>query len=456
MLERIYTPAATGLLALLVLAVLAAPVPHLHDFGEWAYQGQILVNKLMDPESVSAFVLAPYPVPNSTAVVLLALLGTIAPPVWTAKLFLALLLTAWYLVLHAFVKRHVAAENRGATFIVLVAAVALASYFWWGFVAYQLALLFFFVFLLRWPDRISPWFTAAFGILIFFTHAMVFLAWGALIGIAILLRRLDYRHLLALVPSAFLSVWFLLGRQLTDFTPPTADASMSGLGELLLYKAGSPVMFGPFRNYILPTGVSLLEDLAPVYWSGAVLNMVFVVLIGLFLLVSLFGKGRIVGSIRKSDPALRWTGILFTLTYLITPFNFFGMINPGGRLLLPLFAMVLALAGPVPFRFIRWAAAPALIGAMLSVGAYALLVNEAVPLDQPPPSVESSPPPRDSVLAYHAYMYRHTRYKLFNYRIFAFSNRYERMEEGVYPSLGFRTGPIIGLRPTASSRAKRH
>ena len=80
-INRIGHGCAVGLIASLALVIAAAPAPYFHDFGEWLYQSGILALKITDSAAVAGFTVAPYPVPNSLAPALLALLCLVFEPV---------------------------------------------------------------------------------------------------------------------------------------------------------------------------------------------------------------------------------------------------------------------------------------------------------------------------------------------------------------------------------------
>lgn len=447
---------AIGLILSLALLILGAPAPYFHDFGEWLYQGAILALKVTNPTAVASFVVAPYPVPNSLAPALLALLCLILEPIAAGKIFLILLLGGWLWSLWLFTQRFVSEDSRGATLLLLVAVVALASFFWYGFASYQLGLLLFFVFLTGFDERRSPLWIASFGVALFFAHAMILLAWGLLMGWLVLFETPPSRRriLLALAPTGLLGLWFVLGRRLTGFEAPVADAGMEGIAELILYKIGSPLQLGGFRNLLQPDGTSLLENLPWVYWLGAASNTLVVLTLGIFILLVLFkpawcgsGPSPLAAPFIRS---LRGFGLIAIGFYLVAPYNFFGLIHPGGRLLLPLLAAALVLADQSAFRWVRWAALPALLGAALSVSFYGILMYQMVAGNQPISGVEPAPaaaPPRYSVFAFNDWIYRNSRYKYFNYRVFVLAERFAQLRASQYPGLAFRTGPITDYRP---------
>ena len=139
--------------------------------------------------------------------------------------------------------------------------------------------------------------------------------------------------------------------------------------------------------------------------------------------------------------------------YCVAPFNFFGLIDPGGRLLLPLFILALLVADETSFKWLWRAAFPAVVGVSISILSYAALVFQAAndkdfAYQGPPPSAES--PPNHSVVAFNEWAYRNTRYRYFNFRVFAFSDRFRQLQSVSLSGLGFRTGPITGYNPVSN------
>lgn len=459
-LDRLLGWLGNLLLPAMAILLLLAPSPYLQDFAEWLYQGFILAMKLVEPERVSRFILAPYPVPNSLAPLALALLCLLFEPITAGRLFLALLLLGWWLVLRAFVRRHLPRDQSRSLFALLVAVAALASFFWYGFIGYQLGLLLWFAFLAWMRQERSALWLGLFGLAIFFAHAMVFLAWGLLMGLwALHSREARERVTAALLPSVALSLAYLIGQRLAGVEAQFVDARIENLTEAILFKLASPLVLGGFRNLILPDGTSLLEGQPWLYWTGAASNALTLVILATLTLVVFLGPPQTRGSSgsQKSPwpvPVLRYSGLVLILVYLLAPYNLGGLIHPGGRLLLPLLAITLMLASPRLLAWTRWAALAAILGASISLCSYGLLIQRigTGPIEgEPRPSDH---PPRHSVLAFNQWMFGHTAYKYFNYRIFTFADRFRQLREGRLEGLAFHTGPIIGYVADPAAKAR--
>ena len=466
------------------LLIAVAPAPYLHDFAEWLYQGEILALKITDPQSVAGYTLAPYPVPNSLAPALLAVLCLFFEPILAGKIFLIALLLGWLWTIRIFVKRHVPVYAQGAVMLLLVSVVVFASFFWYGFVSYQLGLLLLILFFSSYSEKWSLSLMIFIGILLFFSHAMIFLVWCLFLGLVFFSDKgqLHKNALLTIFFIAPLPIWFILGRQLTGFVAPVADARLAGIMEFLMIKFASPAQHGGFRNMIQPDGSSLLEFYPWVYGLGAFSTLLVVIMLAIFVLMAIFKTYLIKNMSDESRPGSnlmtfkgdgispngdfenhkpgksfvvisRKLGIVLMVLYCVAPFNFFGLIDPGGRLLLPLLILALLVADEASFEWLRRAAIPAAVGVSISVLSYAALVFQAAndkdfAYQGPPPSAES--PPNHSVVAFNEWAYRNTRYQYFNFRVFAFADRFRQLQLVSLSGLGFRTGPITSYNPVSN------
>jgi hypothetical protein len=439
------------LIAVTVLAIIIGRAPYLHDFAEWLYQGQIVKNLFTGGHAVANFTVATYPVPNSLATLLLAGLSILFPPLWAGKIFLISIQLAWYPVLHLFTGRFTNSSWRGAATLGLYALTALSTFFWYGFISYQLGLLFLTLFFAIYRDDTSGYVIAAFGLAIFLAHAIVLLVFLLFLGARLLLSW-NKNILLGLVPTGVLSLCFLVGRHLAAVDPQRIDATWSGWEEALIYKAGYPAMLGPFKNFIFPEGISLLENQPWIYWAGLAANFTISAALGVLVLITLYSF--VTKDLRASRgvPVLRIAYavslVMMLIFYLFAPYHFFGLINSGGRLLLPILLMSLMLGGGMTFPLIRVLVWPVILFSLVSSGSYLYLMAqtqrpEFAPVIPPIVQPESS----DSVFDYNEQLYGSTRYRYFNYRIFVFAHRFDQIESGQYGELAFRTGMLIKSRP---------
>jgi hypothetical protein len=448
---RLYDLLLIIIICLSVLAIIFGRAPYLHDFAEWLYQGQIVKNAVIDPVSVSQFTLAMYPVPNSLVTVLLAGLSLLFPPLWAGKVFLILMILGWAGVIRLFARRFVDVQWRGATTLVLFTSTALATFFWYGFTSYQLALLLLTWFFARYREDTNAFVIAAFAMGIFFAHAMIFLVFGLFLGVRLLLKW-NHGVVLGLLPATACSLWFLMGRYIAKVEPQTIDANWSGLREALIYKAGYPAMLGPFKNFLLPDGSSLLENQAWIYWPGFIVNFVVVAVLGILVLAVLWNYLKKETSDHAETSLLRsaWaiSMLLLIVFYLFAPYHFFGLVNAGGRVLIPLVLMAFMLGEGRTRPFVRAVVWPVAVFALITTGSYFYLMLQTRASDFSPhmtSAVKISA--SDSVLDFNEQLYAATRYKYFNYRVFAFARRFDQIESGHYHGLTFRHAMLIKFEP---------
>ncbi len=440
-----------GLLVLTMLAIIIGHAPYLHDFAEWLYQGQILKQSIVDPVTVSGFTLADYPVPNSLVTMILAVLSLFFAPFWAGKVFLITTLLAWYAVIRLFCNRFIDPQWRGMVCLFLFACNALAPFFWYGFVSYQTALLLVTWFFAIHRPETKASVIAFFGLAIFFAHAIVFLVFGLVLGVSLLIRW-NWSVVKGLLPATACSLWFLAGRHFTRVVPQRIDADWNGLREALIYKAGYPAMLGPFKNFIWPDGSSLLENLGWIYWPGFLANFVVAAMLGILMLQVLWGyyRGNLSDHQEPSQLRMAWaiSMILIMAFYLFSPYHFFGLVNAGGRVLLPLILIAFMLGGRLAIPFVRFAIWPVILFSFITSGSYFyLMLQSRAPTFSPIATSGVSIHPTNSVLDFNDQLYASTRYKYFNYRVFSFARRFDQIESGNYQGLTLRNGMVIKYAP---------
>jgi hypothetical protein len=439
------------LMVLTMLAIIIGRAPYLHDFAEWVYQGQIVKKTVLDAASVSQFTMANYPVPNSLVTMLLAGLSFVFTPLWAGRVFLILMLLGWFGVIRLFSGRFIDPQWRGAASLVLFVSTALATFFWYGFASYQLALMlltwFFAVYRTETPAPV----VAAFGLAIFLAHAIVFLVFGLFLGVTLLLKW-NKSVVVGLVPATVCSLWFLIGRHFAQVEPQKIGAVWSGLREAVIYKAGYPAMLGPFKNFLLPDGRSLLENFGWVYWPGLLVNFAVAAVLGILIIAVgwKYLRGRTVD--HQHDPLLRkaWaiSMALIMLFYLFAPYHFFGLVNAGGRLLLPLLLMAFMLGGRLALPFVRIVLWPVILFSFITSGSYFyLMLQTRQPGFSPQATATAKTLPANSVLEFNDQLYASTRYKYFNYRVFSMARRFDQVESEQFQGLTFRHGMLIKFQP---------
>jgi len=450
-----------GLIAVFVffLGLFAGSTPYLHDFGEWMFQGKVLALKLLSPDDVTAFQLAAYPVPNSLAIFILSVLNMLFSPMIAGKLFLGCLIAAWCIAAHLFCKRFFPKEpDRAAAWLLIVCLAGFSSFFWYGYVGYQLGALVLLMFLALYRASMSLTSIVLFSVLAFFSHAMIFLQFGLIVFLAVIVARYPLRHALALIPATVLSLLFLTGRYLAESSVPKGGAAWNGWLEIVVYKAGTVTMLGPFKNFILPDGRALLESYPALYWSGVLANVIVTGLVAYLILLVLIKQFKpALRGYRNKDAGLKIAlyafSVITVVLYLLAPHHFFGMENPGIRLVIPLLFTVLSLLSTSSVRL------PYLLVYMAGVVTVSTVIAYAVTLklgDNPAQTFQRNEAPpahvRKSVLAFNEWLYRNTRYSYYNYRIFAFEKRLDQLRHENYTDLVFRTGPLVQYQPATTDQ----
>lgn len=423
--------------------------PHLHDYAEWVYQGRVLLYKVIDPQQVSGFTLAHYPVPNTLVPALLALLQAALPPVFAAKIFLAILALGWWWTASAFAHRYYQDEESRAIVSILLLTLGLwASFFWYGIVAYQWALLLLLGFLALDRPRLHSGWVLMFSLGIFFSHAMVLLVFCGLVVVGVFTGHARRSHLLALLPVFLLSVWFMAGRHLGHFQAPEGDAVWASLWEAMAHKLGGLLVYGPFKTFALPDGATPLEQAPWLYALGAVTNLVVVGGLGALTLRATYR--RLIQHGDPPDPQQHsyWLAAgLLVLGYVLAPYHFFGLIHPGGRLVLPLLMLMLALWPSVKITPLRTLAGAAVLGTSLTLVGYGLALHPEPGAIHKTPEPDATLPQSasSSIFAFNDWQMRNSRYRYFIYRIYQFPRRFDQLADNRLAGSSFVTGPILAF-----------
>ena len=319
--------------------------------------------------------------------------------------------------------------------VFIVCLGGFSSFFWYGYSAYQLGCAIFLLFLARYKAETSALEVASFGVALFFSHAMTFLSFGLLVSVIVIFCRFPLKHLIAVIPAGLLSLAFVIGRHYQQFDAPLSGAKWSGLLEMVVYKAGTATMLGPFKNFLLPDGSSLLENQPILYWLGVSCNVAVVFLVGCALLYTFYASfGALRNAVLARYLDLRAGFLLYsmllTVIWVIAPHDFFGMENPGVRIALPLLFTALPSFNFLREFMMRWLAFAIAVGSLTTSMGYFMTVHQAQ-LGGMQHQVNSQPPPevRKSVLAYNNWLYRNTRYKYYNYRVHALAERMAKLKK---------------------------
>lgn len=438
-------------------AILVASGPQLHDFGEWLFQAQVLVQKFLDPDAVVAYRVASYPVPNSLAVVLMAALSLVLPPLAAGKLFIALLLVCWIVAADVFSRRFFSEPGgQWVCRLVIICCGGFSSFLFYGFVSYQLAAALFVWFMGTFRRTTPALFVLVFSVLIFFAHAIMFLQLGLLILLCVCFAGFPIRQLFALLPSGLLSLWFLFGRYATPGLKADPLATWATWFEVVVYKLGTLTMLGPFRNILAADGTAVLESLPPLYWIGVAANVFITLVLGISVLAALWSERRLLAGPPGYERALYLFAGLLGCLIVAAPQFFFGMLNPGVRMALPLLLAAAAVRSRRQHRFDFPVAAMISGVCLATILLYLIAMISGRQLTQPPAATVDPPPEvRGSVLEFNQWLYRHTRYNYYNYRVFAFDRQLQQISSQNFTDLEFRTGLIVDYTPRHSPENSR-
>ena len=435
----------TGAIFFLICAAILSPdYAVLHDFSEWLYQAQLFNHLVSESPQNSAFGLAPYPVPNSITTVSLAMLSGIFPPSIAGKLFLIGLLTGWLLVLRAFVGKYFEGVAKSELLFTLFSVASLSSYFWLGLSSYQVALLLLVWFLSLSREKMSAPVVLCFSVLVFFSHAMVFLVFGLFVSVHALIQRRPWL-IIALAPSGLLGLWFLAGRRIQSGVQDFGDGWLSAM-DWLVFKIGNPATLGAFKNLLRPDGQSFFEELPTIYWLAFTSNLLMTAALGL---VTLFALSRYVkqkafeaGPMALNSAAFA-SLVLLLVAYICLPYSFFGLINPSGRLILPMLFLVFLLGRSLPALPIRIAAFCCAFGAIITSLSYLVLATDFYTNPIPLPTEVKAESGHASALDRSMNSHSQTRYQFYNLQLLNHAQRLSEVEQRVFSDLSFTTGIII-------------
>jgi hypothetical protein len=408
------------------------------DYPNWVYQGHVAHAKLFAAAALPQYGWKTYPVPNSLITVEIALLETVCAPLLAAKLCVALLLAAFAVFLPLATGR-AAPGARYQLALIGLPFLAFSSSFWNGYLGYQTGVVLLLGFLaLELRNPLSPWPTALSGVLIFFAHAIPFLAFAGYV----LLRQWrtrSFRRLLALAPSGALLAWYCLGQRMSagrweGAAPPPPIAHPSAI-QLLEWKAYSAFKLGPFQNFILPDGRSFLEGHATAYYILLAGNVVFM---GLLLWQGL-------RRLRGQPPDVRWAlglmGWILFAAYAPAPFSLFGTVNVGERFLL---------MACIPFLLCRppraWVRTLLLGIALAGLAHDGLFLWRARTMGIPDRLDRTTAVPGGG--DYMQQALGHTRLKYFPHKVFVEADFYRRIETGELTAACYTSG-ILTYMPEA-------
>jgi hypothetical protein len=250
----------------------------------------------------------------------------------------------------------------GAFAALLLVAIYFNAAFFNGYANFQLGMLLLGAwFLLPEARRTRALPILGFSLALFFTHAMVFVAFGGLVSLQGLAARRLRPAVLGLLPAAALAAWYVAADAGGGATETTGSGGLAGF---LAYKAYTFAKLGPYHNFVFAGGGDLAARPA-VYWAGAVVNAAFALGLAAAILLGLRNALRV----RPLDwPPLLAAGGLLAL-FAVLPDLVQNVVNPGERLLLP-GLLILLLVLPLPVPLVRGLG----LGGLVLAGVLALLL----------------------------------------------------------------------------------
>ena len=115
---------------------------------------------------------------------------------------------------------------------------------------------------------------------------------------------------------------------------------------------------------------------------------------------------------------------------------------------MPLLLMALMLGGNAARPFVQAMVGPIIVMSLVTSGSYFYLMMQTGQTEfSPITTVAVRAEANDSVLEFNERLYGSTRYKYFNYRIFAFAHRFDQIEAEQYRGLSFRHAMLIKYEP---------
>ncbi len=351
---------ALSLAAFCASLLLHPRMPALGDFGDWTYEA-VLLRDLIAGHAHAGYIFKHYPVPNSFNTVVIALLSFVTGWHLAAKLYLCLQLAIGF-----FCALHLARTVRPNPALWLVLpGIFCGLNFWYGFTNFQVGVAWAMLIcsLLLRGDR-SIWKYSLLFVLIFFTHMIPTAFAGLAFVLFIWQRRREpdgapgfspvnaarkdeelqpgrsmadspNKLLLALIPVALLTLWYIAGR---FFAAHNADAAAHieapvryGSGAFVAYKINSWLKsFGfvnPSTNDDHSVALRLLGDqlFRVLFLFNALLAGIFAVLIA--------RRARLAFKQHLAERFLWWTALVFGIVYILAPGIALGVSDPGSRAL---------------------------------------------------------------------------------------------------------------------------
>jgi hypothetical protein len=303
----------------------------LGDYAEWTYHG-VLLRNVIQGHPDAAYLLKPYPVPNSLTTAALGVLMTAMSWQMAAKLWLMaeVLLgacCAWEL-------QKSAKTVQGWKAFLIPTAVLFGTPFWFGFMNFMfgtyLAMLLCALLLRRVESR---WLYGALLVVLFVTHMVPY-------GFALALFALyawqhkQWKLMLQTVPSLLLSAWYFAGRAMYGDADGKAGMVSSvawGTARFAVFKVNTYLKCWGMVNPAPNEQESILLRLVGEKIFALLLLADFVIALGLSVLLAMAAWKALR---EKTEQRFLWIAIsLFFVVALLMPSEMAGLSDPGGRMM---------------------------------------------------------------------------------------------------------------------------
>lgn len=309
------------------------------DYPDWLFQGfifsEIIKSKFL------YYNIASYPVPNSLSTYTLGFLNFIFSPEISGKILISILLLTLSSSLIYFFKYF---EKIKGFSVLLVIILTFNNSFFKGNIDFLFGLSFLFIglgFLLRKNftfNNSDIIFLIFLSVIIFLSHGIIYFLW-LLFGFLIFIlyrngKKLGYY--LSFIPSVFLLIIYVLNNNTSSF-PRSNYVFQQTLFNSISFKIHS------FLDYF-----SVIQQFFPTYNSsdhllvliGGIVNLLFLFLIISICLLLLKKKFEMKGL----DSILFIYAIILLLAFIVGPYYFYGVHNPGQRFLYTSIFILIALA----------------------------------------------------------------------------------------------------------------
>jgi len=302
----------------------------LSDYPDWIYQG-LLFSKLLAGRLPHLYALKRYPVPNAAIVTAaLGLLNLLMSPEAAGKVVLTgaigtFLFGSVYLL-------ESLPRASGNPFVLVPALLMFNTHFFGGELSFLAGLSLFFIYsgiLIRRLDAydsLSPRFFLGWSLLFFFTHFETYI-FAVLITAILSFQRCDKRRaralIIAFLPTACLSVWYVAARLVTH----DLGSGSFWVPWTLHLVAGR--YLGAF--FLFPEFLPWLSIQHPVMRLAAILDLAAAAFIGMMwaFCAAAWVRGR------RENASVLAAAAVFAVGFPVAGFELAGTYDPGGRFLYP-------------------------------------------------------------------------------------------------------------------------